>query len=46
MQLVEIKWRRQGKQETATFTVLALPKKSEKDDGEEGEKGGKKDTTG
>ncbi len=29
VQLGEIKWRKQNKEESATFTVLALPKKNE-----------------
>jgi len=46
VQLAEIKWRRQGKSETAMFTVLALPGKPEKDEGGKDEEGAKneKDT--
>jgi len=48
VQLADIKWRRQGECETASFTVLALPKKTDGDGGGESEKDGKggKDTKG
>jgi Tfp pilus assembly protein PilN len=39
VQLAEIKWRKQGKSETAMFTVIALPDKSVKGGGEKSEKG-------
>lgn len=46
VQLADIRRNQQGKNETAIFTVIALPGKSEKGEGGKGEKGGKGESGG